>query len=335
MKPLHTTLMMGLLAVVCCGTAATFFPWNESEKTTETATKLFDEFENQVWAIKISRYDRETEGLKSIALRRKLLKWIIPAKSNFVATGRIISEVENCLNEKEILGEQSEDQQDHEKYGVLDPLEYIQATNRDSVGVKLTLEDVNRTVLGSLIVGDKVRDTLDHFYVRKPGQPKIYIIKFNPEILSTAFGSWLDSNILDLKTPNSPEGATPSQVKIQNYRLSSEQLSGTERDDRYRAYVRLLNDSIRTKVELPGNNGWKTAPQLALKNNAAFNFVIQEAIRGVPSAKQRLNQEIHLITDAGPKEEKLAEVMSTDINQLTSEGFLEAARSRISVDNIR
>lgn len=305
---------MGLLAAIFCGAAATYYPWPESENKSDTASKLFEEFENQPWTIKVSRYDRETERIKSFALRRKGLRWVIPSRSNFVATGTNVANVVNCLNQNEILVEQSEDQQDHERYGVLDPLEYAQATNRDAIGVKLSLEDVNRNTLGSLIVGDRVRDTQNQYYVRKPGQPKIYVIEFTPQIISTEFSNWLDPNLLNLRTGVNPEGATVSQIEIHNYRLSPEQLADKGRDYRYRARLRPLGQGVSTKLEIPSGDKWKTFNSLSNEQKELYKIVFQRYIRIVP------------VTDVSPKSKKLGEAMVAGLDQLTDKSFQEASK---------
>ena len=315
MKPIHTTLLMGLVAVVTCSVAAFYFPWPEAENTDNQNTKLFEEFDeenNKVWSIKLAKYDRETEGLKSFSLRRKGQRWVIPAKSNYVATGAIISVVESCLNEKNILEEQSEDQQDHEKFGVLDPLDYQKAINRDSVGIKLTLEDVNRNSLASLIIGDKVRGTQNQHYVRKPGQPKVYIVEFDPTILTTALGNWLDPNLLNLQTPDNTDGSLLDEIVIENYRIAPDKLAGQERDDRYRVKVRPYdeNPDNRIAMETPNDSGWETQ-EVSPDNRQPIGIAIQAV-------------QFTVITDVRPREKELAKLMASDLSKLTGENFKEA-----------
>lgn len=333
MKPIRTTLIMGLLAAVFCAAAAYYYPWPESLKSTDqSSTELFEEFDdktNQVWTINIVEYDRESEGLKSFALRRKGLKWVVPAKSNFVATGNLIPIVKSCLSDKQITEEQTDNQQDHEKFGVLDPLEYNKATNRDSLGIKLTLEDVNRNVLASLIIGDQVRNQPNKYYVRKPGQPKVYIIEFEPLILSTKFGysyqvddratnsrsiySWLDPNIVGLRNSVNPDGLTPTEIEVQNYQFAPD----GNRTDQYRMTFlpNMENPQDSLVVEYPKDGAWE-------KLNIPEETFRGYFVRGVAAA-----QTVSLIipTDVQTKDDKLSEIMSTDPGKVSKDEFKEAS----------
>ena len=115
---------MGVLAAIFCGAAAYYYPRTTAEAVTgETGQKLFEEFENQVWTIQITKFNRENENLKSLSLRRKAQKWLI-GKSKMVLTGALITVAAGSLNEKTILQEESDDEQDHAKFGVVDPLQF-------------------------------------------------------------------------------------------------------------------------------------------------------------------------------------------------------------------
>ena len=91
MNPIKKTLLMGVLAAIFCGAAAYYYPRTTAEAVTgETGQKLFEEFENQVWTIQITKFNRENENLKSLSLRRKAQKWLI-GKSKMVLTGAPVS----------------------------------------------------------------------------------------------------------------------------------------------------------------------------------------------------------------------------------------------------
>lgn len=323
---------MGLLAAVFSGAAAYYFPWPESEKTTDqTSKKLFENFDdqtNQVWAINIVEYDRETEGLKSFGLRRKGQKWVIPGKSNFVATGALIPMVKSCLSELMFVDEQSDNQQDHEKFGVLDPLDYNRATNRDSLGIKLTLEDVNRTVLASLIIGDQVRNEPFKYYARKPGQPKVYVVEFDPQILSTKFSyafsvddpdtqqgkvfSWLDPNLVGLRNSLNPEAPLPVEIVIQNYRMNDQ-----ERVDRYRTTIYPTNPNLEEAIaiELPKDNGWEKLSNISEEDFKAYFVQFGTAIQSI---------NLLIPTDVRAKNDELAKIMTSNPGQLDQSSFEEA-----------
>lgn len=318
---------MGLLAAIFATAAAWYYPWPSADaKVGSTGEKLFEEFEKQVWSVRLVEYDRETEGLKTFGLQRKGEKWVIPGRSNYPATGDLITGAIASLSEKTILGEESEDQQDHAKFGVLDPVDFQSAKNRDSVGRKITLEDSNRTILGSLIIGSKVEKTKNQYYVRKPGQPKVYIIewqeipiptggggrKFAPAFLTTEFADWLDSNMLNLNVANNfPEGTKVKSLKIDNYRINPENVATAEPVSRFRAEMVPGGASLRVgKLEFFENGKWESA--------AANQTQILELSR-----LDRVLQALQLL-DVRMKDEALAKAINEGYDSLSEENFASA-----------
>ena len=304
---------MGLLAVVFSVGAAYYYPWPQTDSAAgATGEKLFEEFEKQVWLVRLVEYDRETEGLQTLSLQRKGEKWVIPAKSNYPATGDLITGAIAALSEKTILGEESEDQQDHAKFGVLDPIDFQSATNRDSIGQKITLEDSNRTILGSLIVGDKVEKTTNQYYVRRPGQPKVYVIEFVPQFLTTQFANWLDSNMLNLNVANNyKEGTKVKSITIDNYRIDSDSINSAMPVNRYRAGL------------LPGGNLLAVKSLEFFENGALTVSTPDQSQKAQLGQIDKVLQSLQLI-NVQLKEEDLSRELGIALASVTDEVFVSA-----------
>ena len=312
MNPIKKTLLMGVLAAIFCGAAAYYYPRTAAEAVTgETGQKLFEEFENQVWTIQIAKFNRENENLKSLSLRRKGQKWLI-GKSKMVLTGALITVAAGSLNEKTILQEESDDEQDHAKFGVVDPLQFQAVKNRGSLGTKITLEDVNRNTLGSLIVGHRVKNTQSQYYVRKPGQPKVYTVEFDPRVLTTAIGDWMDPNIAGLQTQRNPDGLVAQLVSIDNYRMDT---TGPEKgnvDYFYEATWQITPNGIRLKeLKTPSEDGGTVVQPSKEQQQKLSNTL-------------RLLGSIRMI-DAQTKSPALADAISTAGVELTAKQFAPAA----------
>ena len=210
------------------------------------------------------------------------------------------------------MQEESDDEQDHAKFGVVDPLQFQTVKNRGSLGTKITLEDVNRNTLGSLIVGHRVKDTQSQYYVRKPGQPKVYTVEFDPRVLTTAIGDWMDLNIAGLQTQRNPDGLVAKLVSIDNYRMDTTGPKKGIADYFYEATWQITSKGILLKeLKTPSEDG---------------GTVVQSS----KEQQQKLSNSLRLLgsirmIDAQPKSPALAKAISTAGAELTSKQFAPAA----------
>ena len=86
--------------------------------------------------------------------------------------------------------------EDHEKLGVLDPLD-PKITAVKGLGKRVTLKDAADKVLADFIIGKEVKDHPDQRYVRVPGQKRTYGVNVKVD-LSTRFADWIETNLLKL-----------------------------------------------------------------------------------------------------------------------------------------
>ncbi|MGI9517858.1 MAG: DUF4340 domain-containing protein [Pirellulaceae bacterium] len=196
MKSILVTLLMGLIALVASSFAWYFYPKIQVE---EVADREFLVAENQAFdsssvrRFKIETYDKRNARQIELVLNRG--RWEIPARNNFLAgNAERIAAAINAMSDKKILELVSDQQDDHETYGVL---EYSEAGPTGlGLGSMVTLEGRNRQTLGKMIVGNPTTANPAHRYVRLPGQPQIYIVDFNDTILTTEFADWTDGDLL-------------------------------------------------------------------------------------------------------------------------------------------
>lgn len=251
---------MLIMAGVSSLVAANYYPWPEAVSTGERInTLLFEEFNkdfnmDEVRGIKVVRYDNVRNELDSIQLRRVADKWIMPGKGNFVVTNlKQITDVASSLTEKKIREEMSDKQEDHIKYGVVDPGNFASSI-RSSLGTKIVLEGRQKKELGSLIIGAPVKSQaqVQQHFVRIPSQPHVYVIDFDSRILTTDVENWIDPNLLQLS--GSPE-QQPNSIEIDSYRVLPENIASETRDRIYRLRYALKGKQLGfDQLEIPNED---------------------------------------------------------------------------------
>ena len=277
-SPAFKTLVMAIVAAVVSAIAAAFYPWPEPVVVSAFVGKpLFESYDtNSVRSIRISKYNDERNALDRMTLRRSGEKWTIPDYKKFIATNtRQISAAANSLIDREVLVETTDQQDSYSEYGVVDPSEYQNTTNRSGLGTKIILENRNGQELASLIVGKPLKDDpkrLKHF-VRVPGQPNVYVIDFDRFALSTDFRSWVDSNLFKLRTNEKVK-----RILVENYRLNPKTISVAKPVPNYRAVLTLAQTGglALASLEGPGaDGGWAKAP-MTTKLSGEFQVVAKQ-----------------------------------------------------------
>lgn len=252
MKPFIMTLLMAIIACVASVVAWNYSPRNEvgvintrigeilltRESATEgtaIATDAEDEAaydSNDIYRISIERYDRELDSPRKIEIARERGSWVIPDKFEFLASNaQRISGVIDSLKQKRILDMPSDKQDDHEEYGVVE-LGANDAVSRVGIGTTLTLEDARRNTVAQVIIGKATPDPAQRF-VRIPGQPQVYVIEFDPDLLSTEFSDWVDGDLLRFGNQSSRLGEIIESIEIDYYFFDSRNLAS----DASRTYV--------------------------------------------------------------------------------------------------
>ncbi len=237
-SPLVSTLLMGVIALLATSAAAYYYPWPEASTTTGMLNEpLFDDYEyTSVRSMEIVRFNRDTNSLDKIVLRRKGEKWVIPGKGNFVATqSKAISSAVDSLKERVVHEIMSDQQQDHVEYGVVDPADYQSVTNLSGLGIRIKLSDRNDKEIASLIVGKDRKNDAQRArrFVRRPGQPQVYSIDYDINVLSTDFPIWVSANLMNIQTRENVIGERPVSIRIEDYRIDPTKMASAPKKQRY------------------------------------------------------------------------------------------------------
>jgi hypothetical protein len=168
---------------------------------------LFPDFSDPLKAadLEIIQYD-ETKG-EAKPFRVALVKgrWCIPSHSDYPADAKgHMVEAATSIMGLVVLDVASQDRKDHSLYGVVDPGEPIEAGTK-GVGTRVVLKDKEGQPLIGLVIGKEATgdakdsgERKDYRYVRKIGEDPTYVVKLNPDKLSTNFADWIEKDLLQL-----------------------------------------------------------------------------------------------------------------------------------------
>ena len=243
---IQTTALMGVMAAVATVAAAWFYPWPKAvTKNAQVNKPLFEDYDtSSVRGIEVATYNEDTSKVDRLKLKRKGERWVIPQKSEFDVTGgdRVI-DITKALTGRTVLEVTSDSQNDHAKFGVVDPAEANTASSRSSLGSRLELTDRNRKTIGSLIIGHAVKNKPDNHYVRVTGKPTVYTIEFNENILSADFSKWTSPNLLGLPSSQASKRLA-STIDVNKYRIAA----ADKREDVYDIKFAVKGEPARMSV---------------------------------------------------------------------------------------
>ncbi len=269
-SPTRTTLLMGLIAAVCCSAAAWFYPWPAPPGDRLAAGQgLFAPFDQaRIWGLEIVQYDAGQQLNQSLVLQRQGDRWLAPAHAGFPSdnTAQRLAVINSLIRLTEgsaVLERISDSQEDHVKYGVVDPGDYQQLTNRTGIGVRVRLEDRNRRELATLVVGEPLNSEQGEkqAFVRIAGQPQVYLAEFDPAVLTVEFRNWIDPNLFGLRTQLRPDGEFAREAVMTSAIAGVAAMSGAPAGEgAWRATLAFSSRgfALRT-LEVPAGSGWQPA----------------------------------------------------------------------------
>ncbi|WP_417384524.1 hypothetical protein [Gimesia sp.] len=149
----------------------------------------------QARSLRVVSYNEDLATLKVFNVEFKNGSWIIPSHHDYPAD----AEDELAETATSLVGVvrgalESRRKSDHERFGVIDPLDDSN-TNLKGRGQRLTLSKEGGAPLVDFIVGKKVPDQADQYYVRKVDEDAVYRTKLNVD-LSSEFSDWIEPDIL-------------------------------------------------------------------------------------------------------------------------------------------
>jgi hypothetical protein len=181
----------------------------------ERGQVLFPEFRdpNAAASLEVIEFDARSATVRPFKVQNRNGRWTIPsqhdyptdAKDRLAQTAAAII----ALRRDDIA---SDSAVDHERCGVLDPLDTTLPTVSGR-GTRLLVRGAQDQVLADVIVGNPVEGRPAFRYIRQPGQRRVYVSNVGDLKISTAFGDWIDRDLLQV-------GADEiDAVNLRNYSL--------------------------------------------------------------------------------------------------------------------
>lgn len=279
MKATATTLLMGILALLCVSVAWNYYPRIEVQDTVVRETLLAPEdvFEPvAVKSIKIANFDRDTNSPAELELQLENGSWNIREHESYPANNiPLVAEAVAALRDKKVLNVVSDNKDDHESYGVLE-LSEMGSTGL-GVGTVLTYEGKNDKPLAKLIVGRSPEGKPGQRFVRLAGQPQIYTVEFNPEILTTNFSDWVDGKLVNVGGGQVPLPNLIEYVVVDMYYRDQD---GNKKFN-YRAKIRRSDDAIWVYDLWEPNENKQVANEPTQVDQPAREFTLANLLKQV------------------------------------------------------
>ncbi len=187
---------------------ASFVAWpvqTKNERNVDVGRPMFEEFKDPLAAasLKVVTFDELQGQLDTFEVRkdRNSGLWTIPSRNGYPADAvEHMRDAANSLVGLKILDIQTENAEDHDDLGVVEPkLEDLEVGD-EGVGRLVTFKDDAQKTLASLIIGKPVPNEEGKIYVRKPGQDPVYVVKFDDAPLGTRFQDWIEDDLLKLSS---------------------------------------------------------------------------------------------------------------------------------------
>lgn len=163
---------------------------------------LFEKFSDpsKAASMEIVRYAEDVGEVHNFEVAKNQSgAWTIPSHGNYPADAQDqMKEAATSLIGVTVLDVASEDSQDHQLYGVVEPNKEKLKVGDKGVGLLVAFRDEKGDPLARLIVGQQVKGTTDQRFVRVPGQDAVYVAKVSTEKLSTKFEDWIEKDLLKL-----------------------------------------------------------------------------------------------------------------------------------------
>lgn len=191
-----TFMAAGALALI-----AAFFvvPTDKTVDTTELIGQHLNDFDaGDAKRMKIVKFDSDTASTREFEVAEENGLWKIPSKEGYPAdAAKQMAEAATSLIDREILRIAATSPTEHEKLGVVDPTGKLNSQAK-GVGTRVTMHDIDNSVLTDMIIGKKVKDADGQRYVRDVDKDVVYVVNIDPKALTTKFEDWIEGDLLTI-----------------------------------------------------------------------------------------------------------------------------------------
>ena len=185
---------------------------------------FYPEFDpNDAKSLNVVSYDPDTATIKEFQVEFKDKFWRIPTHHDYPADAedRLADTAASVVDiQRGALVSRRES--DHERYDVVDPLDEEKTTLKGR-GQRITLKREDGTTLADYIIGKKVEERENHYYVRVPSESDVYIADVEID-LSTKFADWIEADLLKLNQSDVTE------VIVNKYNIDQQAMRISDRE---------------------------------------------------------------------------------------------------------
>jgi hypothetical protein len=252
------TILFAAVGVAAVVIAVVTYPEQEDYQPPQMVNKpLFPEFTDPSNAakLKIAKFAEDQGQLKEFEVARdsKSGLWSIPSSANYPADAEAqMRDAATSFIDLNVIGIASEENKEHQTFGVIEPNKQKLDASESGVGLLVQFEDAKGKDLASLVIGKRVKGTEDQYFVRKPGESSVCVVKIDPSKFPTEFDKWIERDLLKINTMD------VDRVQLKDYSLVTTQTLAGPRgqlDERFEALVTfsadqnkwILNDFIETR----------------------------------------------------------------------------------------
>jgi hypothetical protein len=155
---------------------------------------------NAANSLEVIQFNEQNGGVQPLKVINRNGVWTIPshydhpadAKDRLAQTAATII----ALRKDDVS---SDNPADHERCGVIDPTDAMRPGVRGR-GTRVTIRGQNERPLADIIIGQPVDGHPGFRYVRLPAQKRTYLSRLGDLKISTAFGDWIDRDLLQVKS---------------------------------------------------------------------------------------------------------------------------------------
>ncbi|MFK7822360.1 MAG: DUF4340 domain-containing protein [Planctomycetaceae bacterium] len=180
-------------------------------------------------SLRVVAFNEDTATIRQFAVaRQESGQWVIPTHNDYPADAREqLNKTANSIIGIKRGAQKGTRQNEHKEFGVLDPL--VKEGDFDGRGKRITLKKGDE-VLADYIIGKKVEDEGNLFYVRIPKQNEVYLAELNVE-LSTKFSDWIETDLLKINKSDLREvSVNKYSIDEQRGNLTDQELSVLKRE---------------------------------------------------------------------------------------------------------
>ncbi len=275
----------------------------------ERGQRFFPEFTdpNRAASLEVVEFDEQTSAARPFKVMNREGRWTIPSHQDYPADGATrLSSIAAAVIALEKDDVASDNVSDHERFGVLDPLDETLPTPRGR-GTRITVRGANDVLLADIITGRQVEGRPHLRYVRLPGERRVYVARLDDLQASTRFEDWIERNLLLVNRGDI------DQIAIRNYTADAATGRVTERD------------TIRLRRQAP--DVWEAdgVPPGSAIDTFTMNLLVTKLVElSIVDVRAKPPGATAMLSRAGG-----ARLSAADVSELSSRGFYFTSDGRL------